>query len=446
MRPFLFAVAGLIVVTALGLVGNLVANRIDTSAPWWLPALLGAMGVLIVFAALLDIARARGVGKPDQSAAPEPRPTVRRGRQLAVVGLSVVLVAVSLVVWLPTWGAGDKSGSGGSAPTTVPTDPVRISDVVEDAVIDGGDTSAFALAFNPAGDRLAVGYGNGVTGRVMLWDVPGHRDLKHTDLDLGVRALAFRPDGRTLVIAGTGSSAVRIWDTDHDSVDQVWPIADNVYDLEAAAGDVAAGLARGDELRFWEIPSGRQRGVSLTPFSHDTTKLAVSPDGRYVAAVGRHEKSKSEPAGQVIEVATHDTVTRFGPDIVDRSDTSVTGLYSVAFSPDGSTLVTGGADHNVHLWATDDGEQVGPVLVGHTDIVTAVAVNPDGRTIASGGHRRSSEPGDPTVRLWDARTMSPTGGPLTGHTGSVTALAFSPDGRLLASASLDGDVRVWQLR
>lgn len=445
MRQFLFAVAGVLLVTALGLVGNLIANRIDTSAPWWLPALLGAMGVLIVSAALVDIARARGADKTGTPKPARPGLALRRGRQLAVVGLSVVLVAVGLVVWLPTWGAGERSGSGGSVPTTIPTDPVRIADVVEDAVIDG-DTSAFALAFNPAGDRLAVGYGDGVSGRVMLWDVAGHRDLKHTDLDMGVRALAFRPDGRTLVISGTGRSAVRIWDTDHDSVDQVWPITDNVYDLEAAGGDIAAGLARGDELRFWEIPSGRQRGVSLKPFSYDITKLAVSPDGRYVAAVGRHEKTADEPAGQVIEVATHDTVARFAPDIVDRSDSSVTGLYSVAFSPDGSTLLTGGADHNLHLWATDDGEQVGPVLVGHTDIVTAVAFSPDGRTIASGGYRRSSDPGDPTVRLWDAKTMSPTGGPLAGHTDSIMALAFSPDGQLLASASVDGDVRVWRLR
>jgi WD40 repeat protein len=67
---------------------------------------------------------------------------------------------------------------------------------------------------------------------------------------------------------------------------------------------------------------------------------------------------------------------------------------SVAFSPDGTTLASGSADHTVRLWDTATGRQIGVPLTGHTDMVFAVAFSPDGKTLASGSV-------DHTVRLWD---------------------------------------------
>ena len=59
------------------------------------------------------------------------------------------------------------------------------------------------------------------------------------------------------------------------------------------------------------------------------------------------------------------------------------GVYSVAFSPDGSTLASGSADNTVRLWDVQTGEQL-RTLEGHTDGVTSVAFSPDGSTLASG--------------------------------------------------------------
>ncbi len=72
---------------------------------------------------------------------------------------------------------------------------------------------------------------------------------------------------------------------------------------------------------------------------------------------------------------------------------------------------------------------------GH--IVMTVALSPDGRQILSGGM-------DPLVKLHDRQSGRLTR-TLKGHTGGVLSAVYSPDGRMVATASLDGTVRLWDL-
>jgi WD40 repeat protein len=162
-------------------------------------------------------------------------------------------------------------------------------------------------------------------------------------------------------------------------------------------------------------------------------------------------------------------------DRIGRSHLLLRGA-SVAYSPDGQTLASGGLDGTVRVWEATTGREV-QALHGHTRLVTDVAYSPDGRRIVSTSMDR-------TVRLWDAATgqvvhilRSPTHGfkgmsfsrdgrrialgsadfsvriwdaatgevvrILHGHTAPVWGVAYSPDGQTLASASADRTVRVW---
>ena len=82
-------------------------------------------------------------------------------------------------------------------------------------------------------------------------------------------------------------------------------------------------------------------------------------------------------------------------------------------------------------------------LRGHTGEVDALAFSPDGETFASGG-------ADGTILLWDAtafRTNNVQSSPirtLKGHTMDVTKLAFSPNSEMLASGSRDGTILFWE--
>jgi WD40 repeat protein len=110
-------------------------------------------------------------------------------------------------------------------------------------------------------------------------------------------------------------------------------------------------------------------------------------------------------------------------------------VYSVAFSPDGQILASGSVDKTVRLWQVSDGALL-RTLKGHTDYVSSVAFSPDGKTLASGS-------GDKTIRLWRAADgfLQRT---LNGHTDGVRAVAFSPNGKTLASGASDKTVCLWQ--
>ncbi len=111
-------------------------------------------------------------------------------------------------------------------------------------------------------------------------------------------------------------------------------------------------------------------------------------------------------------------------------------VWSVAYSPDGRWVVSGGVDTTVRVWKAD-GSGVVRVLRGHTERVVGVAVSGDGTRIASASR-------DGTVRLWNANG---SGEPvvLHGHEGGVMAVAFSPDGLRVASGGADATVRVWNV-
>jgi cytochrome c len=101
---------------------------------------------------------------------------------------------------------------------------------------------------------------------------------------------------------------------------------------------------------------------------------------------------------------------------------------------DGRTA-TAGADGRIAIW-TAGNAQPDAVLEGHTAPIVALAVSPDGTTLASASW-------DQTVRLWPLAGGAPR--VLDGHTQNVNGVAFAPDGRTVVSVSYDQSLRIWPL-
>ncbi|HJZ57171.1 MAG TPA: hypothetical protein VKE74_19535, partial [Gemmataceae bacterium] len=101
-------------------------------------------------------------------------------------------------------------------------------------------------------------------------------------------------------------------------------------------------------------------------------------------------------------------------------------VWSAAFSPDGTRIVTASHDHTARVWDAKTGAEL-LALTGHTERVLSAAFSPDGSRILTASV-------DTTARVWDAKTGAELLA-LKGHAGRVNSAAFSPDGSRILTAS-----------
>jgi WD40 repeat protein len=111
-------------------------------------------------------------------------------------------------------------------------------------------------------------------------------------------------------------------------------------------------------------------------------------------------------------------------------------VNGIAFSPDGSRLVTAGGDGTAKIWDAASGEELF-TLSGHSAALETAIFSPDGTSLATGSW-------DATTKLWDVETGDELL-TLAGHANGVIDADFSPDGRFLATSSGDRTVRFYVL-
>jgi cytochrome c len=148
--------------------------------------------------------------------------------------------------------------------------------------------------------------------------------------------------------------------------------------------------------------------------------LAISPDGATAIS------------GSFDSTAIRWSLTRNAAEQVLRFHADA--VNAVVMLRDGRAA-TAGADGRIAIW-TAGNVQPDRVFEGHSAPIAALAVSPDGATLASASW-------DQTVRLWPLAGGAPR--VLEGHAQNVNGVAFAPDGRTLVSVSYDQSVRIWPL-
>lgn len=192
-------------------------------------------------------------------------------------------------------------------------------------------------------------------------------------------------------------------------------------------GPVLASAGADKKINFWKMPEGKVSQTGTADFR--VRAIAMSGEGKSLAVAGESDTI------QLWDVATGKPTTK----LTDKMDWSL----CVAFSADGKQILSGDMKGVVRLWDAS-GKKVRDLPAPPTPApktppdpvaATTVAFAPDGKTVVFG----TADGPIHFVNLADGKIVRT----LTGHTSAVTGLAFHPTGTLIASCSKDRTVKLW---
>ncbi|MGE0055046.1 MAG: protein kinase [Hyphomicrobium sp.] len=240
--------------------------------------------------------------------------------------------------------------------------------------------------------------------------------------DGAIEKIALSGDGRLIVTAGD-DRVLKIWFREtHAQAGAIYMDDGPANSLDIRNNRALTTHSNGS-VNVWDLDK-QQR---LYRFKRN--------DAAVWAAVFVGSQDHIAAAGHDWVVALWQTSSETAPITVLEGHANA--VQALATDPSGTWLASGGADKTVKLWNMETGE-VKATYRNHSDYVSALAVTDDGGLVAAGTL-------DGAVRLWSRSTRRPLR-TFTAHRARVTALTFSPDGRLLASAAEDGSVRVRGLK
>jgi cytochrome c len=212
-----------------------------------------------------------------------------------------------------------------------------------DTVLEGHMAPIVALAVSPDGATLASASWDRT---VRLWPLAGGAPRVLDEHTQNVNGVAFTADGKALISVSYDLS-VRIWPLSGAQPPTVVSMPTPLNAVAVGAdGEIAVGGADG-KVYFLTADGARAGEVAAGP--KPVISIAISPDGALVAAAG---------IGGTVAVIDRKarTLSRtlIGPGLP---------VWSVVFSPDSRTLLTGGADNIIRRWNAATGEPVDPLLV-----------------------------------------------------------------------------------
>jgi WD40 repeat protein/beta-lactamase regulating signal transducer with metallopeptidase domain len=284
------------------------------------------------------------------------------------------------------------------------------------------------VAFSPNGTLVATGSWDKT---IKLWDAATAKETATlTGHTFAVLSLAFAPDGKTLA-SGAGR-----WQEPAAQPPQDVALAEKLAILNYLGQPQPP--AQTGELRIWDVKAAREL-ASHQAHGNRVFASAFSRDGKTLATGSWDKTAKlwDVPAREPAKAAVRMTLQ-----IQEQLSGPTYRILALAVSPDGKTVATAGEDKIVKVQDAETG-RVLALLEGHEDFVVGIAFAPDGKTIATASF-------DGTVKLWDVPTAANGGAmkarlTLKGHSNWVFAVAFAPDSKMLATAGYDKTVKLWDL-
>ncbi len=255
---------------------------------------------------------------------------------------------------------------------------------------------------------------------IRLWDLSTNKISYILKGHQGfVETVAFQPGNSRILASGSRDRSIKIW-----SQDQVLHhLTNHALAVNAVAfspdGQQLASGSSDRTIKLWEASTGK---LCQTLTGHKLKVLAVDFSSLGILA--------SASADGTIVIWTEETMQQ-------QLTGHIGAVTTIAFSPDGQLLASGGEDRQIRLWDVKTGTCL-RVLAGHPWLVSTLKFSPGGGVLFSGSW-------DWTVKVWSVSTGQAID-TLVGHTDSVTSVVVSADGQQLFTGSRDRSIKIWQYR
>lgn len=243
-------------------------------------------------------------------------------------------------------------------------------------------------------------------------------------LDQPIGALAVSQDGSLLAAADLGGK-VRIWKTsDSTPASRGFAMTPFVHGLAFSPDRQRLAAAAEDRVLVWDLVGDCAVGEPLDEHIGEVYSVAYSPDGRWLLSGGRD--------GTLIIRDAH-TLKRLRDPIKAHEQ----GTTALVVLPSSTIAVTASFDGTFRHWHLPDGTPIGAPLRVTGAGIHSLALGPDGRTLAAGTT-------EGTIAIWDLVDRQPLGLPLRAHRSDVQSLTFESGGDLLSAAG-DGPPLSWSM-
>jgi len=358
-------------------------------------------------------------------------------RWLTVLGTAVAaLFALSLGIhYYPQWFPGSISRSTPKLPGTRSTSSAASPNgLLRTMNVSGQNSIVRTVNISPDGKTIVSGDDE---GKAQLWNLNTGQLLRGLRRSSGnVQAVVFSPDGKTIAVGGAGN-IIELWDLNGSQTFQINSTS-AIYSLAFSPdGKVLLSGQRGGVIKVWNIGGSKEPRSSINayPSNANVTEIAISPDSASFATRG-FESINSQNDSEIKVWSLQN-----GQQIRSFNAGGSGGINSIAISPDGRLLAAyASKDETVKIWNFATGELLSTLNVEFKR-PHAISFSPDGRTLAVGGFADK-------IQLWDTSTYTKIRELSAGTAYQTYSLTFSPDGQTIVTSGINGSggvVMVWDV-